>query len=339
MGHRFFSGSNSGTGFYNYFNGIVPEWEHLHRYFLIKGGPGVGKSTLMKRVVKQAEEAGEEVECFYCSGDPDSLDAVRLVKRGIVFADATSPHCMDPNYPGAVEEIVSLGDYIQREKIGKRREEIETLTKSNKVSYRRAYAFLGAAAALREEARREILSCIDEKKIEAWAKELGGREEMFGTKQNRNLFLDAISCKGRVHFDEVLEDAPNLYRVHGRYRDTVADRLAKEVRAERKEWFCDPLFPQNIRHLLIRENGVALTVNEGKEGTGIDSEEFLKKDCHELVKVYETEAGRLEEEAIGCLKECKKIHDKLEEQYKECVDFAGVTHHTERLLSLLKTEF
>ena len=135
MGQRYFSGSNSGEGFHNYFDGVVPVWERLTRYFMIKGGPGVGKSTLMKRVAAKAEEAGEEVELFYCSGDPESLDAVRLVKRGIVFADATSPHTMDPQLPGAVEEIVNLGEQIDRNRIVKYRAEVETLAKKNKVSY------------------------------------------------------------------------------------------------------------------------------------------------------------------------------------------------------------
>ena len=172
MAKKYFSGSNSGTGFYNHFDGLVPAWGKLIRYFMIKGGPGVGKSTLMKAVVKQAQDAGEEVECFYCSGDPDSLDGVRLVKRGIVFADATAPHAMDPKYPGAVEEIVSLGDYIIRNKIVKYRDEIETLTKENKQGYSRAYAFLGAAAVLEEARYKETETCVDRKKLSVLAEEL-----------------------------------------------------------------------------------------------------------------------------------------------------------------------
>ena len=39
--------------------------------------------------------------------------------------------------------------------------------------------------------------------------------------------------------------------------------------------------------------------------------------------------------AMDCFKECKRIHDELEEIYKECVDFATITERTERLLDLL----
>lgn len=338
MGHRFFSGSNSGTGFYNYFGGITPEWEHLHRYFLIKGGPGVGKSTLMKRVVKLAEAAGEEVECFFCSGDPDSLDAVRLVKRGIVFADATAPHCMDPRLPGAVEEIVSLGDYIRREKIVKYRDEVERLTKSNQVSYGRAYAFLAAAAALEEARYKEVVSCIDKKKVKQWAETAGARKDSSEGWGERKLFLDAITCKGRVSFGEDLENAKTLYRVTGEWKDILVDVLGQAVYADRKELFYSPLRPQCIWHLWLRDAGVALTRNEGEHGIPLDSETFLEKECNGIARVYEREAQRLEKEAMKCLAECKKIHDALEECYKDSVDFEGVTAHTEKILSLLETE-
>jgi len=347
---NYFSGSNSGTGFFNRFDGIVPAWESLTRYFMIKGGPGVGKSTLMKVVVKRALEQGEEAECFYCSGDPDSLDGVRLVKRGIVFADATAPHAMDPKYPGAVEEIVSLGDFIVREKIVKYRDGIEMLTRENKRSYERAYGFLAAAAALETERYKEVTECINQKKLSSLAdeitetvqkigKEYGEGEGCTVTKgesaslTERRLFLDAISCKGCVSFAPEHFSAGSVYRVTGAYRDAVMDLLGKQVKVKKKEVFCDPLRPELIRHM--KGEGVGLTCEENTTGEMIVSEEYLKRQCHFLTKMYEKEALRMKENAMLCLKECKKVHDELESIYRECVDFSKVSERTEELVSLL----
>lgn len=348
MGQCYFSGSNSGEGFYNYFDGIVPEWERLTRYFMIKGGPGVGKSTLMKAVVKQAEEAGEEVECFYCSGDPDSLDGVRLVKRGIVFADATAPHAMDPKYPGAVEEIVSLGDFIIRNKIVKYRDEIEALTKGNKQGYSRAYAFLGAAAVLAEARYKEIETCVDKKKLSEVAEELMEairEKEAYAEKINqektayndgeRRLFLDAISCKGLLSFQEDFFAGRELYRVTGDCKDVVTDIIGKEVRGRKKEVFCDPLRPGCINHLWFPDAVLGLTCGEGTTGHVISGEKMLVRSCPELAKRYQEETIRLKVQAVECLRECKKIHDDLEKIYRECVDFHKVTECTERLLDLI----
>ena len=338
MGQCFFSGSNSGEGFHNYFDGVVPEWEKLRRYFMIKGGPGVGKSTLMKKVAERAEQNGETVERFYCSGDPDSLDAVRIVERGIVFADATSPHAMDPKFPGAVEEIVNLGEQIDRNRIVTYRDMVEGLTVKNKVSYRRAYAFLRAAKALEEERQKEICSCMDTEKIRTWAKRLSGETECGKeeTEKERRLFLDAVSCKGRVSFAAQAEDGNTVYRVTGPYKEAVTDCLATAMLAEKKELFCSPLCPQRVMHLLLRKEKLLLTSGEGTGGTAVCSEDFLKKRCHETISMNFAEARRMEEMAMSCLADCKKIHDDLEEIYKECVDFSVINERTEQMLTLLE---
>lgn len=335
MGQCYFSGSNSGAGFHNYFDGIVPPWAALQRYFMIKGGPGVGKSTLMKLMAAKAEGVGEEVELFYCSGDPDSLDGVRLVKRGLVFADATAPHAMDPKYPGAVEEIVNLGEQINRSSIVKHREKIEGLTKRNKAGYRRAYAFLGAAAVLETERYREIEDCIDREKVKTFVKELAERIGTGEAGQNRYLFLDGISCKGRVSFAKECAEGNRVYCVAGVGKEVVTDCLAKAVRSDRKELFCSPLRPQCVNHLLLRDRELFLTSETGVKGTLLMAEDFFKRECNKIAEVYYTEARRLEEEAVKCLKECKQIHDELEAIYKECVDFAAINERTEKLLTLL----
>ncbi len=335
MGQCYFSGSNSGDGFHNYFDGVVPVWERLTRYFMIKGGPGVGKSTLMKRVAAKAEEAGEEVELFYCSGDPDSLDAVRLCKRGIVFADATSPHTMDPCFPGAVEEIVNLGEHIDRNRIMKYRDEVETLTRKNKDSYRRGYAFLRAAKALEEERYREIADCVDREKIVKQAEIITERIGKKREQQCRRLFLEALSCKGRVGFAKEHCEGNRVYRVLGEEKEVVTDLLIKEIENDRKELFCSPLCPNFVNHMLLREQEVFVTTSTGTDGTLLLSEDFLKKECPVPAERYSEEARRLEALAMNCFKECKKIHDDLEAIYKECVDFSAITDRTEALLDLL----
>ncbi len=335
MGQCYFSGSNSGEGFHNYFDGVVPSWARLTRYFMIKGGPGVGKSTLMKRVAAKAEEAGEEVELFYCSGDPDSLDAVRLIKQGIVFADATSPHTMDPQFPGAVEEIVNLGEQIDRNRIIGYRDEVEALTRKNKRSYRRGYAFLRAAKALEEERYREIADCVDMEKIKKQAKEIEERIGRGEERQTRRLFLDALSCKGRVSFAKEHCAGKRVYRVLGAEKDVITDMLSKAIQNDKKELFCSPLCPQYVNHMLLREQDFFLTTMGGNDGTLLTTKGFMKRDCHKLAERYGSEARRMEEAAMLCFEECKQIHDTLEGIYRECVDFAAITERTEQLLDLL----
>ena len=82
---KLFPGANTSNGFYSYFDYIIPK--DVNRIFCLKGGPGVGKSSLMKKVAKEFVERGYDVEVFPCSSDPASLDAVVIKKLKVVYSE------------------------------------------------------------------------------------------------------------------------------------------------------------------------------------------------------------------------------------------------------------
>lgn len=61
------------------------------RYF-IKGRPGSGKSTIMKKLLKKASERGIDTDVYHCAFDPKSLDMLMLKDLDICIFDSTSPH-------------------------------------------------------------------------------------------------------------------------------------------------------------------------------------------------------------------------------------------------------
>ena len=63
---QYFLGANSPTGFYSLYDQLLPP-EQASAIYILKGGPGCGKSTLMRRVAALAQEAGEPVEYILCS--------------------------------------------------------------------------------------------------------------------------------------------------------------------------------------------------------------------------------------------------------------------------------
>ena len=68
---RFFLGSNSPQGFVSRFDQLDygdPQWHT----FYIKGGPGCGKSSFMKRLAAVFENRCPLMEQIPCSSDPDS---------------------------------------------------------------------------------------------------------------------------------------------------------------------------------------------------------------------------------------------------------------------------
>ncbi len=71
---HFFLGANSAEGFYGLYDQLLDA--RLYDLIILKGTPGCGKSTFMRRVAAALEERGLETVYIHCSGDPESLDGV-----------------------------------------------------------------------------------------------------------------------------------------------------------------------------------------------------------------------------------------------------------------------
>lgn len=86
--HRFF-GAATADGNINY----IPSLTHglKNRYF-IKGRPGTGKSTFLKKIAAAGINSGYDIEMYHCSLDPKSLDMIIVRDLGLCVFDSTAPH-------------------------------------------------------------------------------------------------------------------------------------------------------------------------------------------------------------------------------------------------------
>jgi len=161
---NFFAAANTAGGFVCWYDDIFNPRE-LDFCYIIKGGSGTGKSTLMKKVAAKAEKLGGRCERYYCSSDPTSLDGVIATLsdgRRIAMLDGTAPHTHDPKYPGAAEAIINLGQYWCEDILKGQREEIIALSERKSRLFGQAYGYFGAAGTLFlsriNEARGALLS-------------------------------------------------------------------------------------------------------------------------------------------------------------------------------------
>lgn len=77
----------------NYINNLTDD---LKKRYFIKGRPGTGKSTFLKKLRTAALERGFDTETYYCSFDPQSLDMVVIRELSVCVFDSTAPHEMFP---------------------------------------------------------------------------------------------------------------------------------------------------------------------------------------------------------------------------------------------------
>ena len=82
-----------------------------HRYF-IKGRPGTGKSTFLKKIGAAAAKRGFDVELYHCALDPESMDLVAVRELGFCVFDSTAPHEYFPEREG--DEIIDVYDAAVR---------------------------------------------------------------------------------------------------------------------------------------------------------------------------------------------------------------------------------
>lgn len=100
--HRFF-GAASIEGPLDYIPQVT---EEIPRRFFLKGRPGTGKSTFLKKVAAAARRRGCAVEIYHCSLDPRSLDLVAVRELDFCLLDSTAPHEYFPSREG--DEIIDL---------------------------------------------------------------------------------------------------------------------------------------------------------------------------------------------------------------------------------------
>ena len=338
---KYFLGANSARGFASLYDQLVRE-EAGEFLWCIKGGPGCGKSSFMKRLGRAAEAAGLDVEYIYCSGDPESLDAVRFPQLGVAYADATAPHVLEPSYPAASGLYLDLGAFYAAGPLEERLGEIAALFREYRGIYQEAYAVLAAAEALQPHALPglrfpEVDAAVATRARAAVARECGKGSGARGRLQRR--FLSAVTCQGTVFLGETAARlCPRLFLLdNGCGLADVYLQAAARAAGERGQSgiLCmDPLSPERAEALLLPELGVGYLAGNGRHDDSLPVHRRIRLDAmtdaarlralRPRLRERGKAAAALTREAETLLAQAKALHDRLEGWYNPHVDFPGV---------------
>lgn len=143
---KYFAAANTYRGFKSYFDRVFssPDYD---RIYVLKGGPGTGKSSFMKKASALFYDRGYLIEEIYCSSDPDSLDGViaKFGNKKIAILDGTAPHERDAVIPGAIDEIINLGHGWDTSWLTARKSEVLDIAEEKTLAYKAAYSYLSLA--------------------------------------------------------------------------------------------------------------------------------------------------------------------------------------------------
>lgn len=343
----FFLGSNSGSGFVSLFEQAMGE-SPTRSCWLVKGGPGCGKSTLMGTL---ADRLGAQ-EYIRCASDPQSLDGVLLPGDRLVL-DATAPHTLDTPLPGACGGYILTPPPLDRAGLEAKLPQLRGLAARASFCYAGVYRMLGAALLIRRQLRAAAEPALDQTRLLRRGKGIAGRELPAGQGPGRLLlrFLDGCTPEGWVCLWDTVELlAPRVYDLRDdlgagepllrQLRDLALGRGHTVIACP------DPLEPDRLRHLILPELGLAFVTSDsrsqypGKPWRRLRLEAGLAAPEHRALRhrlrELRRQAAELEQNAAGQLAVARSLHDEMEALYRPHLDTAALDALTDGLTDLLK---
>ena len=339
---KFFLAANSFSGFVSkFYDNYFPE--KGYRVFIIKGGPGTGKSSFMKAIANMAKEKGFSVSVCPCSSDPDSLDGVIISDLKTVFFDGTSPHVVEAKYPGVCENIIDLGQFWDTESLRKNRYQIISASNINAAFHKTASLYLSACGEMRRDSLKTAKSYTKTDKVVGYAKTLCEKyipEKPGVTGFEHIRFIEGVTPKGIVTFPETITDnADKIIAIKdkdGSVSSVICEYVRRYAIVSGYEIITlkNPYLPEALTdHIIIPELSLAfVTENDNfkfpKDSKRIYSRRFIDNKSKAAKKKRIIFNGKVEKEllssAIEVLRKAKQSHDVLEKYYIDSMDFESL---------------
>jgi hypothetical protein len=341
---NYYAGGNTGRGFYNLFDSNL---KGLERLYILKGGPGTGKSSMMKKLAKEWGNKGYAIELIHCSSDNNSVDGVIIPQLKVGVVDGTSPHVIEPIAPGAIEEYVNLGLAWNSDYLIQHKEEIIQLQNKISDAFQAAYDTFSHGLQEHDDLEEIYFKEMDFEKANQLTLELLDKifSDQRAEKQAivRDRFLGAATPQGSVDFvSNLTEGLSKRYFIKGRAGTGKSTLLKKIASLSEERGFDTEIYhcgfdPQSLDMVIIRELGIAIFDSTDPH------EYFPDRDGDEIVDMYlgAVTPGTDEKYAIEindvhkrykdkmkegnvCLAQAKAFHDELEKYYIEAMDYSKV---------------
>ena len=350
---KYFLGETTPMGFKTSFDEQIRS-KNFYTYIL-KGGPGTGKSSLMKKIALEFSDI-DDLDLYHCSSDPNSLDAVVLKGAKVAVVDGTSPHVFDANYPGVCQSIVNLGECWDKEKLQKYKTEIKQITDENATWHSRCKRYITAFASLNSDVYSIAKASINFEKLNGFIERISKKylpKNNTGTGKLSFKKLSALTKNGYATMPIDFYD--NIFVLNDAYFagsdyflqefSDIAISRGYSVIASECALFSDSIY----EHILIPELKLAFVSSNYINNLQIENSSKIN-----FLRFYDKEkivskknrldfskkaAIELKNEAISSLTNAKKIHDNLENYYINAINFDKINEITNMLISEISARY
>ncbi len=340
--HAYFIAANGYTGFRSRYDIVFHSPNYTHIY-VIQGGPGTGKSRMMREIANAVEAQGGQSEYIYCSSDPDSLDAVILSHqdRRIAVLDGTAPHTRGADFPGVIDEITNLGEFWDSNLLTQQRPHILSLCQKKSNQYQIAYQYLALAGAADTLLHNFLQHCIDTEKLTHHIKRIVYGFSGSPDPEEKIEYWSACSMKGKFSSLPVPENTQIIctdnYLNSGRfYLNTLRDALRDN--SQISYIIVPSVYDDKIVDGLYLPQNNILFLNGLMEGAKriIHMKRFLIQEQIGQVRGKLRQLNSLHEEltntAVSHLRLAGKYHFELEKVYSAAMDFSAKEAYVKQLI-------
>lgn len=348
---QYFLGANTSDGFCGEFHTNFNN-EDGWKVYILKGGAGTGKSTLLKKAAQKLKEKGEKVTVCPCSADYNSLDAVIAQNKRLIILDGTAPHVVEPKYPGVSEIIVNLGEAFKKDGFLGNEKKIIELCKKNSLFHSFAARYIGAAGKLLNNVFINVMDVTDTKKCENYAENLAKKhipktENKDGTIWNR--YLMSASCGKTVTLLNTLKFYKKVIPIEDEYF-AASSVIIRAFGAKAKQMgytvICckNPFINGALDGVFIPELSLALCVknrfyNFRSDLRTVHAERFFEKEKLKTnkarINLTKKSADILINYATKVIENAKEVHDEIEKYYISAMDYEKLDKISQNLLDNL----
>lgn len=261
---------------------------------------------------------------------------------------------LEPVYPVAFEDIVSLYRAVDRHKLQAHRSEIISLFRQNKALVERATRYITAAGSLLQDSMRVALSCTDTAKARAFAGTLSRRYiSSSGEAPHEEIrLLSALTLQGIIFYSNTIAKLADTIVVlddeYGAASRTLLYALREEALQKGHNivtCYCSMSPYEKIEHLFIPALRLCFVTSNSYHPIQFSGQRtihctrFCNKEGLKLrrkrLHFNKCAVDELFAQASSIQKEAKECHDALEQYYIDAVDFTFLEKAYQYLLTTL----
>jgi hypothetical protein len=123
---HYFAEGITNRGYISLLPNMMSEWEQT---YVLMGGPGTGKSTLIKMVGLELLDRGYEIDFHRSARDPDSIAGLFVRRVNVAMLDLYEIAPLRWRAPGVVERFIDLSSFCDLRKLNRQRQRILELDK------------------------------------------------------------------------------------------------------------------------------------------------------------------------------------------------------------------